>query len=53
LVIADRRLLTQGYGAELLAALPDMRRLMDASEMRDALAQLANAVPPEQAAPQG
>jgi ATP-dependent DNA helicase DinG len=53
LVIADRRLLTQGYGAELLAALPDMRRLMDASEMRDALAQLAKAVPPEQAAPQG
>jgi ATP-dependent DNA helicase DinG len=43
LVIADRRLITQSYGAELLAALPDMPRLMDAAQMRAALERLAMA----------
>lgn len=42
LVIADRRLITQSYGAELLAALPDMPRLMDATQMRAALTRLAD-----------
>ncbi|MDO9434108.1 ATP-dependent DNA helicase [Hydrogenophaga sp.] len=37
LVIGDRRLLTRSYGSRLLAALPDMRRLMDEADMDAAL----------------
>ncbi|WP_137920574.1 ATP-dependent DNA helicase [Hydrogenophaga sp. 2FB] len=37
LVIGDRRLLTRSYGNRLLAALPDMRRLLDEADMDAAL----------------
>ena len=37
LVIGDRRLLSRSYGHQLLAALPDMRRLEDEAEMGAAL----------------
>ncbi|WP_245638537.1 ATP-dependent DNA helicase [Hydrogenophaga palleronii] len=37
LVIGDRRLLTRSYGQRLLAALPDMRRLVDEADMASAL----------------
>jgi ATP-dependent DNA helicase DinG len=37
LVIGDRRLLSRSYGMTLLAALPDMRRLEDETELADAL----------------
>lgn len=41
LVIADRRLVTQGYGTDLLSALPALPRLMDAAQMHQALMRLA------------
>ncbi len=41
LVIGDRRLLSRSYGNRLLAALPAMRRLLDESEMTEALDALA------------
>ncbi|QHE85810.1 ATP-dependent DNA helicase [Hydrogenophaga sp. BPS33] len=37
LVIGDRRLLTRAYGSRLLAALPEMRRLLDEADMDAAL----------------
>lgn len=37
LVIGDRRLLVRSYGNALLAALPDMRRLVDEADMEAAL----------------
>jgi ATP-dependent DNA helicase DinG len=42
LVIADRRLTTQNYGARLLKALPPMTRLADEVEMRGALVKLVD-----------
>ncbi len=41
LVVADRRLITQPYGSRLLAAVPEMPRLMDAAQIQAALAHLA------------
>ncbi|AOW15551.1 hypothetical protein LPB072_10725 [Hydrogenophaga crassostreae] len=42
LVIADRRLLTQSYGGPLLQALPPMTRLMNETDMQNALVRLAS-----------
>lgn len=37
LVVCDTRLVSMGYGRRLLAALPPMRRLQDAQELREVL----------------
>ena len=41
LVVCDTRLHTRAYGKKLLQALPPMRRLRDAADWRNALAELA------------
>lgn len=41
LVIADRRLLTQTYGPDLLCALPPMKRLVSEVDMRGTLTKIA------------
>ncbi len=43
LVICDTRLVSMGYGKRLLAALPPMRRLANATELDQALAELTTA----------
>ena len=45
LVVCDHRLSRKGYGARLISALPCMRRIVEASEFDQALADLASPSP--------
>ena len=45
LVVCDHRLISKGYGARLVSALPPMRRLTDAADFEAALQRLASPSP--------
>ena len=51
LVIGDTRLVTKGYGRQLLAALPSMRRLQSEPEFLEALDALTRASTTDRSCP--